>query len=418
MRLDADSSIEVDEYVPARQSLRIAVVTETYPPEVNGVAVTIASFVEGLRARNHVIQLVRPRQAKAELGNTGERFHEVLLGGMPIPNYPHLKMGLPSKRELVRLWSQRRPDLVHVVTEGPLGWSAVQAAATLRLPVCSDFRTNFHSYSRHYRIGWLQRPILAYLRKFHNRTRFTMVPTEALRRDLAAVGFRNLRVVARGVDTKRFSPEWRSEDLRRSWGVDPQMTVALHVGRLAPEKNLAALVETYDALQLAQPQVRMVIVGDGPSRKDMERRCPKAIFAGMRSGEDLSAHYASGDVFLFPSLTETFGNVTTEAMASGLAVVAYDYAAASQLIASGVSGMLARFENSPEFVRHALALAANPVAAATLGKRAREVAEAHSWDRVVEQLETMLIQLVSAPEGQKSDHLSVLPPAISRRAEF
>jgi glycosyltransferase involved in cell wall biosynthesis len=306
---------------------------------------------------------------------------------------------------------------VHVVTEGPLGWSAVQAAATLRLPVCSDFRTNFHSYSRHYRIGWLQRPILAYLRKLHNKTRFTMVPTEALRRDLAEAGFRNLRVVARGVDTLRFNPRHRSEALRRSWGADAGTTVALYVGRLAPEKNLAALVETYDALQQAEPRLRVVLVGDGPSRRELERRCPQAIFAGMRSGEDLAAHYASGDVFLFPSLTETFGNVTTEAMASGLAVVAFDYAAASQLIEPGVSGLLARFGETSEFVHHALALVDDPAAAAALGRRAREVAERNSWDRVIEQLEDLFLQLVLIPPGSRSDTLA-LPTVIRRGAQL
>lgn len=416
MRLDADPSIVVDEYPPARQSLRIAVVTETYPPEVNGVAATIASIVEGLRRRDHVVQLIRPRQAREGSGRSTESPHEVLLRGLPIPNYPHLKMGLPSKRALINLWKQRRPDLVHVVTEGPLGWSAVQAAATLRLPVCSDFRTNFHSYSRHYGIGWLQRPILAYLRKFHNRTRLTMVPTEALRRDLAVAGFHNLRVVARGVDTKRFTPDRRSDDLRRQWGAKPQTTVAIHVGRLAPEKNLATLVETYDALQLTHPAVRMVIVGDGPARGELERRCPNAVFAGMRSGVDLAAHYASGDVFLFPSTTETFGNVTAEAMASGLAVLAYDYAAASQLIEDGTSGVLVPFDDTAEFIRLTLALIADPVAAASLGKRAREVAELNAWERVVEQLEGLFFQLLSSHDEHGS-HAAAPRPALTRATD-
>jgi glycosyltransferase involved in cell wall biosynthesis len=396
MRLDADGAIEVDEFPAARQSLRIAVVTETYPPEVNGVAATIASFVEGLQRRNHVVQLIRPRQGKAEAAGTNDRFHEVLLGGLPIPNYPHLKMGLPSKRALVRLWKHRRPDLVHVVTEGPLGWSAVQAAATLRLPVCSDYRTNFHSYSKHYGIGWLQRPILAYLRKFHNRTRLTMVPTEALRRQLAGEGFHNLKVVARGVDTVRFNPLKRSEALRQRWGASPDATVVLHVGRLAPEKNLEALLATYDTLMAAHPSLLYVFVGDGPSRSELERRCPRAIFAGMRTGDDLAAHYASGDIFLFPSTTETFGNVTAEAMASGLAVMAYNYAAAAQLIEHGVSGMLAPLDQTRAFQAMAVELVGDPEAAARMGRQAREVAKQHSWERVVEELERMFLQVVNS----------------------
>ncbi|MCX7202544.1 MAG: glycosyltransferase, partial [Burkholderiales bacterium] len=152
------------EQLPAmKKSLRVAFVTETYPPEVNGVANTAARFVEGLRARNHEIQLVRPRQGSADLAGEAARFQEVLMRGLPITRYPSLKMGLPAKQALVSLWSRHRPDVVHIVTEGPLGWSALQAAHKLKLPVSSDFRTNFHAYSRHYGIGWLQKPIAAYL---------------------------------------------------------------------------------------------------------------------------------------------------------------------------------------------------------------------------------------------------------------
>jgi len=190
-----EPAIIVDDIPAARRSLRIAFITETYPPEVNGVAATIARVIEGLRERNHEVQLIRPRQHHADDGVAGERFHEVLMRGMPIPRYPNLKMGLPSKRALVQLWTARRPDLVHIATEGPLGWSALQAAHRLKLAVSSDFRTNFHAYSRHYGIGWLHKPIMAYLRKFHNLAHCTMVPTEGLKRSLVEYGFRNVIVL-------------------------------------------------------------------------------------------------------------------------------------------------------------------------------------------------------------------------------
>lgn len=398
----ADSSlpIQVDEYPTSRRSLRIAVVTETYPPEINGVAATIASFVEGLRARNHEVQLIRPRQDKSELADSDGRFEEVLMRGLPIPNYPHLKMGLPSKRALVDLWKLRRPDLVHIVTEGPLGWSSIQAAAKLRIPMCSDFRTNFHAYSKHYGIGWLDKPIIGYLRKFHNRTRMTMVPTEALRVQLAADGFRNVRVVARGVDTRQFDPHHRDDALRAQWGADAGTTVALHVGRLAPEKNLATLVAAYEAMRSKDPTIRFVFVGDGPARRDLQRRCPDAVFAGMRTGFDLSAHYASGDVFLFPSVTETFGNVTPEAMASGLAVLAYDYAAAAQLIRPRDSGLLAPFGDSAAFVRLATELVGDRQAIRAMGQRARRITEDLAWERVVAKLEELFLQVVASGDSQ------------------
>ena len=182
------SAIVVDSLPPLRRSRRIALVTETYPPEVNGVAMSVARIVDGLHRRQHEIQLVRPRQGGSmpqPAASDDERFEEVLTAGWPIPAYPELRMGAPSKRALVRLWSVQRPDVVHIATEGPLGWSALQAALHLKLPVTSDFRTNFHTYGRHYRIGWLARPISAYLRKFHNRAHATMVPTDALRAQLA-----------------------------------------------------------------------------------------------------------------------------------------------------------------------------------------------------------------------------------------
>jgi hypothetical protein len=184
-----------------RRTLRVAVITETYPPEVNRVALTAARFVEGLRARGHEIQLVRPRQDRGDNAVAGERLEEVLTRGVPVPNHPNLRLGLPAKRALARLWGRLRPDVVHVLTEGPLGWSALSAARQLKLPVVSDFRTGF--YGQH-GIGWLGKPILAYLRKFHNRALWTLVPTEALCAELTRLGFRNLRVVAREGDTTPF----------------------------------------------------------------------------------------------------------------------------------------------------------------------------------------------------------------------
>jgi glycosyltransferase involved in cell wall biosynthesis len=392
---DETAVIEFEELRGADRSIRTAVVTETWPPEVNGVALSIARFVEGLRQRGHDIQLVRPRQDRGDHATAMAGYQEVLTRGVAIPRYPSLKMGMPAKRALERLWTYRRPDVVHLVTEGPLGWSALRAAEKLKIPTVSDFRTNFHAYSTHYGIGWLGKPILAYLRKFHNRTSCTMVPTEALRAELAVLGFRNLRVVSRGVDTALFNPAKRSDALRAAWGAGPSDPVLLHVGRIAPEKNLEALLAAYAAAKLREPRTRLVLVGDGPARQELKTRCPAAVLAGTQRGEYLAAHYASGDIFLFPSLTETYGNVTAEAMASGLAVVAYDYAAAAALIRHGFDGRLAKFDDTPAFAAHAAELASDPEATAELGARARQTAAMHDWSRVVRQLEAAL-ELASA----------------------
>jgi len=388
---------ELEDFPGERRSLRLAVVTETYPPELNGVANTAARFVEELRVLGHQVQLVRPRQSKSDAVKAEVGFEQFLVRGLAIPRYPDLKLGLPAKRSLERLWTFRRPDVVHVVTEGPLGWSALRAAAKLKLPVVSDFRTNFHAYSQHYGVGWLKKPILAYLRKFHNRTQCTLVPTDALRSDLAAAGFKRVKVIGRGVDTRRFDPKLRDEALRASWGAAPGDPVVVYVGRLAAEKNLDALASAWREARRRAPRAKLVLVGDGPQRRALQKQLPEAVFAGVRSGTDLARHFASGDLFFFPSLTETYGNVTLEAMASGLAVVAFNYAAAADAIAHGENGVLVPYGDAMKFAREAGEAAANLARARAMGQGAREAASGRGWDRLARELEAVLI---AAAEGR------------------
>jgi glycosyltransferase involved in cell wall biosynthesis len=319
-------------------------------------------------------------------------------------------MGLPSKRRLLELWTLQRPDVVHIATEGPLGWSALQAALVLKLPVVSDFRTNFHAYSQHYGIGWLHKPIVGYLRKFHNRTHCTMVPTEALRRELAGAGFENLRVVARGVDTRHFHPRHRRAELRAQWGADDQTRVVVCVGRLAPEKNLGLLVEAFQAMRRIDPALKLVLVGDGPARESLRAACPDAVFAGLRAGADLAAHYASADLFLFPSLTETFGNVVPEALASGLAVLAFDCAAAGQLIVDGVDGLLAPPQRPEVFVAAAQRLALDPALGARLGRAGCTTAGRLGLEQIVSRVEgEYLAAMAAGPRPQVSSRFLPRP---------
>lgn len=391
----------VVENVPAStRTLRIACVTETYPPEVNGVATTMARIVDGLHRRRHDVQLVRPRQAEGDTRPAVPRFDEVLMRGLPIPRYPDLRMGLPAKAALVQLWTRQRPDVVHIATEGPLGWSALQAATKLKLPVASDFRTNFHAYSRHYGIGWLSRPIAAYLRKFHNRTHCTMVPTDALRRELESDGFHRLSVVGRGVDTRGFDPRHRSSALRAAWGAGDDDLVMVYVGRLAAEKNLAALAGAYASVRARDERARLVVVGEGPMREWLAQRCPGAVFAGQRRGEDLSAHYASADLFVFPSLTETFGNVTVEAMASGLAISAFDHAAAGQLVEPGEHGLLAPYGNDAAFVANVLTLSSDLERCRRMGRAAQQRTASIGWREVTLQFEAVLHQAMRLAQSE------------------
>jgi glycosyltransferase involved in cell wall biosynthesis len=379
---------------PARM-LRIAVITETYAPEINGVAHTMRHIVEALLRRGHVVELTRPRQAcDVKVSTVGEHasadapmpqpnFDLRLVRGQAIPRYSELQLGFALPNTLVKQWQKVRPDVVHIVTEGPLGWAALIAARRLRIPVSSGFHTNFHTYSRHYGVGLFSGMVDAMLRALHNRCAATMVPTAQIRQSLQARGYERLAVVGRGIDTALFNPSRRSQALRDSWGADDDTPVVIYVGRLAPEKNLRLFIESAQAFRAANPRTRVVLVGNGPDAVTLRSAHPDFIFAGMRTGHDLAQHYASADVFLFPSITETFGNVTMEALASGLAVIAYDYAAARQHIAHEKSGVLVPFDDAALFVAAAKRLAEAPLGViAGLKQHARVAADSLSWDSV------------------------------------
>lgn len=367
--------------------------TETYPPEVNGVAATIAVMVRGLISRGHTVEVIRPRQLTDRTNEVPPPCEEMRVPGLPIPGYSSLRFGMPVTHRLMNRWRVTRPDVVQVVTEGPLGWSAVQAARKLSIPCASDFHTNFHAYSTHYGSGWLYRPIAAYLRSMHNATAITMVPTQELADCLSHFGFNRTCVVSRGVDTRLFHPDRRSEALRQSWGVAPDEPVAIMVSRLAAEKNLDFMFRAFAQMRSANPRARLVIVGDGPERVRLEQQFPGHYFAGMRRGEHLAEHYASADIFLYPSLTETFGNVTIEAMASGLAVLAYDYAAAREHIRHNVNGLAIPFADEAAFLAQARAIVTDPERIARLRHAARATAETFDWDRVLEALEATLLEV-------------------------
>ncbi len=379
---------------PRKPRLRLALVTETFPPEINGVAMTLGRMVQGLRERGHSLQLVRPRRGSEDAPCQQAGFEEILSPGIPIPGYGGLRFGLPIQYRLCRLWSRQRPDLVHVATEGPLGWSALAAATRLGLPLTTSFHTRFDRYSQHYGCSWLQHPVAAYLRRFHDRAVATFVPTAEMARTLERQGYARVQVLARGVDRLRFDPACRSNRLRQEWGVGETGLAVLVVSRLAPEKNLPLAFEAFRAIQAVRPDARLILVGDGPSRKQLANAWPGALFAGMRTGTDLAAHYASSDIFLFPSLTETFGNVTLEAMSSGLPVVAYRCAAAGEIIEDGVSGLLAAPGDAAGFIAAARHLAASRESRRNLGQAARQRVEPISWEHIHARLENTLLQVV------------------------
>jgi glycosyltransferase involved in cell wall biosynthesis len=386
--------------------VKLALVTETFPPEINGVAMTFGVIARELGRRGHAVTVYRPWRRDLPAPGTHPEYAQVALPGLPIPGYRLLRLGLPAGGRLRRLWRRSPPDLVHVATEGPLGLSAIRAARALGCPVSSSFHTNFHAYARHYRIAVLQRVALGWLRRVHNLTRRTFVPTDDLRTELAGLGFRDLAVLSRGVDTRQFGPDRRSEELRRSWGAQPGQPVVLHVGRMAPEKNYELLFRIYAAMKMANPACRFVVAGEGPLRSALVRRHPDVQFAGFFSREEIGRYYASADIYVHASLTETFGNVLTEAMASGLAVAGFDYAAARLFIRDGESGLLAPCDRPDRLIAASIRLATDAALRDRLRSAARASVEAQSWDRVIARFESDLEEVAQGLPPSRP-----LPPA-------
>lgn len=372
--------------------LDVALVTETYPPEINGVAMTLGNLVQGLRVRGWRVQVVRPRQP----GEAEACDQEWLRPSLPVPRYAGLRIGLPSGLSLHGRWRRRRPDLVHVVTEGPLGLSALRSARRLGIPVSSGFHTNFHDYSRHYGLSWMHGAVERYLKAFHNRTRCTLVPAQDVITQLSQRGFRNLMLLGRGVDAGLFTPELRSDELRASWGADRDTLVALHVGRVAPEKNIPLALRAFAAIRAVRPDAKLVVVGEGPERARLAASAANARFTGALPRAELARAYASADLFLFPSMSETYGNVLMEAMASGLPAVSFDYAAPRQHVRDGVNGWTVPFGDGDAFVRRAVAIASDDARRRGAGIEARRTALAVGWEHVVDRFAAILRRVAGA----------------------
>ncbi|HZP68145.1 MAG TPA: glycosyltransferase, partial [Rudaea sp.] len=282
--------------------------------------------------------------------------------------------------------------------------SALNAARGLGIPASTGFHTRFDDFARHYGFGLIAPAVFGYLRRFHRRAHATLVPTAELRDFLDREGFGNVVLLRRAVDTQLFKPERRDEALRAAWGAAPGDLVVVHVGRIAPEKNLGLAVRAFRAIREIRPDAKFVWVGDGPARAALEAQNPDFHFAGMQHGEALARHYASADMFLFPSVTETFGNVTVEALASGLPVVAFDYGAAREHL-TPECGRRVPFGNDDAFVVAARELASAPELKTGMRCAARAAVARMDPQTVATNLAALLANLasVAAPESDTTD---------------
>lgn len=369
--------------------MKIDIVTDTYAPDVNGVAMTLGRLTDGLKKRGHRVHVIHTGETAGE--------GETCSAAVPLPGYREVRVGLPEPFKLRARWAKKRPDAIYVATESMLGKSALKAANALGIPVASGFHTNFHQYMEQYRMGGLQPVAMAYLKRFHQRADCTLTPSRDVVEQLKAEGFNNVHLLGRGVDTELFSPGKRCENLRAEWGAGAGTPVAVMVGRVAAEKNFEVAVAAFEKMRQAVPDVQCVLVGDGPIRERLEAKFPWIHFAGIRMGEDLARHYASSDVLVFPSETETFGNVLLEGMASGLVTVSYDYAAAALHVRSGDNGLKVPKGDAEQFITQAVsALSIRPDH--PIRQAARESAEALGWEQVVGEFETRLRDIAQAKE--------------------
>lgn len=384
--------------------LHIVIVTETWLPDINGVASSMFQIVQQLKAFGHEITLIRPSQSEAveqELSHSRLNYGAVntdkQVKGLPIPYYPHLRMGLPNYRFLRQQFAQIRPDIVHIITEGPLGLAALLAAKRQKIKVTAGYHTSFHDFSRYF--GWkiISMPLLGYLKWFHNACSATCVPSQTTQNQLESFGFKRLYQVGRGVDTQKFSPQHRSNALRQQWQAGEETTVILCVSRVSPEKGIETVIKGFKALQLEQlhRHVKLVIVGDGPDKARLEAlygQDSDIVFAGFKTGHELAKYYASGDAFVFASQVETFGNVVTEAMASGLPVFAYHDAAAALLV-DKTCGHTVALGDETGFIDMVKQLPKQQQLQ-KMQQAARERVSDYSWQRPAEQMQAMFFEVL------------------------
>lgn len=364
--------------------LRVAIFTGNYNHIQDGVSLTLNRLVAFLEKRGIPVIVFGPTSENPEIDHQGEF---VSVPSVPVPGRSEYRVtvGFPdSAQNRLRKFD---PTLVHLATPDVLGFRAMRWAQANDIQIVASYHTHFTSYLKYYNLDMLKMLGWKYLAWFYSQCKHIYVPSPSMASELNKEGIDNgIRIWARGVDTDQFNPSKRDLEWRKSIGFSEDDKVITFVSRLVWEKNLQTFVDVVKKLKKNNSDIKSMIVGDGPARKELEHMLPDTYFTGFITGEDLNRAYASSDIFLFPSETETFGNVTLEAMSSGLPCVVADATGSKSLVESGLNGFLAPPRDTNEFARCVKKIADNDELRRKMGEAARQKALAYSWEKVNEQL--------------------------------
>ncbi|MCH8495337.1 MAG: glycosyltransferase family 1 protein [Balneolales bacterium] len=366
--------------------LRIALITANYNHIPDGVSLTLNRLVAYLLRTGHEVKIFAPTIENPPIDHAGDLYPITSTISIPGREEYLFAYAFPDDaREELRRFD---PDLVHIATPDFSGTQAMLFSARLGKPVVSSYHTHFTSYLSYYSgMSFLEKPFLSYLRWFYNNCVHTYVPSESMIEELRNYGFKNdLRIWARGIQTEVFNPGRRSDDWRKSKGINPDDIVVTMVSRLVWEKEMETLRSVFKKLNESGRQIRTLIVGEGPAREVLETSLGDTIFTGHLTGDDLAIAYASSDIFMFPSISETFGNVTLEALASGVPAVEANAQGNKSLVKSGYNGYLATPKDANEFERLILKLANNPVLRNQFAQNAVSFAQTFAWDNILDKL--------------------------------
>ncbi|WP_433531730.1 glycosyltransferase family 4 protein [Micromonospora sp. CA-263727] len=361
--------------------MRIAIVTESFPPDVNGVAHSVVRAAEHLVARGHQPLVIAPAPPGARRRDLDRYPYPVVrIPSVPLPRYQGFRLGMATNSRLAGVLLAHAPDVVHLASPFILGARAAVVAERHGLPTVAVYQTDVAAYARAYRVGWGEAAAWRRLREIHNSARRTLAPSTRSAADLVSHGVQRVWLWRRGVDAERFHPDKRCPSLRRALAGDGELLVG-YVGRLAPEKRVELLAATVELCG-----VRVVVAGDGPARRQLERDLPGVRFLGVQHGEALARLYASLDVFVHTGPHETFGQTLQEAAASGVPVVAPASGGPVDLVESGVTGLLVPPADSAALAAAVAELAADPVRRAAYGRAARAAIARRSWTGVGDEL--------------------------------